>query len=332
MLFFPDYFPCFYSLLVPFWPRMAARYCSVCIKKLSPPFFLRDAIALPQSKVFATCYICRERRRLHPPKRKRTALQELDPNIPPPAQRRALPTLRAPVRSSVLVQAPTPPVRPPLPPVRPTPPTALSTGQPNPPPAPPIAGFLPIDQWQTLHNFHTHLGTIKMDTCTRCNARWFDMRLKDGVCYACFLKDKGGQMPFLFSADNEMDPGAVPAHLPVLTQIEEMVIARSHVQMMIKRYRGHQYHYTGHCVSFAQEIIKTVSILPNLLEELDIILLRPLRQRLDQHQYKRQFKHDFRVRRSCILTWLRFLQAHHPEAGLRAQNRELTNQNQNFYP
>jgi hypothetical protein len=110
-----------------------------------------------------------------------------------------------------------------------------------------------------------------------------------------------------------MDPGIVPAHLPALTQIEEMVIARSRVQMMIKRYRGHQYQYTGHCVSFAQEIIKTVSILLNLPEELDIILLRPSRQAIDNPRYQRQFQHDFRVRKGYILTWLRFLQARHPD-------------------
>jgi hypothetical protein len=80
------------------------------------------------------------------------------------------------------------------------------------------------------------MNTIKMDTCTRCNARWFDMRLKDDICYGCLLKDKGGQTLYFFSADNEMDLGIVPAHLPALTQIEEMVIAQSHVQMMIKRY------------------------------------------------------------------------------------------------
>jgi 3-oxoacyl-(acyl-carrier-protein) synthase len=51
------------------------------------------------------------------------------------------------------------------------------------------------------------------------------------------------------STENEMDPGDVPAHLPVLIQVEEMIIARSHIQMMVYRYRGHQYHYSGHCVS-----------------------------------------------------------------------------------
>ena len=65
-----------------------------------------------------------------------------------------------------------------------------------------------------------------------------------------------------------------------------MVIARSHVQMMIKHYRGHQYQYTGHCVSFAQEIVKTVSILPNLSEELDIVLLRPSRQAVDDPRFQ----------------------------------------------
>jgi hypothetical protein len=32
-----------------------------------------------------------------------------------------------------------------------------------------------------------------------------------------------------------MDLGIVPAYLPALTQIEEMVIAQSYMQMMIKR-------------------------------------------------------------------------------------------------
>src|SRR6267378_1410633 len=34
-------------------------------------------------------------------------------------------------------------------------------------------------------------------------------------------------------------PGAVPPSLPALSQVEEMVIVRVHVQMVIKRVRGH---------------------------------------------------------------------------------------------
>lgn len=101
------------------------------------------------------------------------------------------------------------------------------------------------------------------------------MALKDTICHKCYLRDPKNCRPYLMSADNNMDPGAVPDDLPLLTQIEEMIIARSHVQMVLFRYRGHQYHYSGHCVSFMQNIVKTVTVLPNLLTDLDIVLVRP---------------------------------------------------------
>jgi hypothetical protein len=119
-------------------------------------------------------------------------------------------------------------------------------------------------------------------------------------------------MPYLMSADNHMDPGIVPSHLPELTQVEEMVIARAHVQMLVKRVRGHQYHYTGHCVTFMQNIVRTVDVLPSLPSELDIVLLLPPASHADDPRYRRQFQADFRVRRQHILTWLSFLKTNHP--------------------
>ena len=140
------------------------------------------------------------------------------------------------------------------------------------------------------------------------------MDLKGQVCHACFLRDKRNQSPFLMSADNNMDPGELPAHLPELTQVEEMIIARSHVQMMVHRYRGHQYHYTGHCVSFMQNTVRTVDVLPNLPSELDVVVLRPSDQVMqDDPRYQRQFRSDFRVRKGRVITWLRFLREHHPD-------------------
>src|SRR5579862_7452964 len=144
---------------------MDTRYCSVCVKKLSPPFFLRDASSLPSSKVFATCYICREKSC----KKKRPALQEIDPNIgPPSARRRATSTSRAPFSPSVINQSPIPPVQPllrPPPPVRPPvspvqpsrpppiqPPLPVQPQRVQPPPVPPPVqppppdSFLPADQ------------------------------------------------------------------------------------------------------------------------------------------------------------------------------------------
>jgi hypothetical protein len=142
------------------------------------------------------------------------------------------------------------------------------------------------------------------------------MDLKESVCHRCFLRDTDNRKrpvtPFLMSADNQMDPGIVPRHLPELTQVEEMVIARAHVQMLVKRVRGHQYHYTGHCVTFMQNIVRTVDVLLNLPSELDIVLLRPPESCTDNPRYRRQFRADFRVRRQHVLTWLRFLKANHP--------------------
>lgn len=110
-----------------------------------------------------------------------------------------------------------------------------------------------------------------------------------------------------------MDPGELPAYMPELTQVEEMIIARSHVQMTVYRYRR-QYHYTGHCVSFMQNTVKTVDVLPNLPAELDVVVLRPsARVVQDDPRYQRQFRSDFRVRKGRVLTWLRFLKEHHPD-------------------
>ena len=78
-----------------------------------------------------------------------------------------------------------------------------------------------------------------MESCGRCKERWFCMDLKSDVCHRYFNRDKGNKTPFLMSVENEMDPGELPAHLPELTQVEEMIIARSHVQMMVYRYHGH---------------------------------------------------------------------------------------------
>lgn len=67
-----------------------------------------------------------------------------------------------------------------------------------------------------------------------------------------------------------------------------MIIARSHIQMMVFRY---QYHYSGHCVSFIQNLIKMVDVLPNLPSGLDTVILRPSDRVFEGNpRYKRQFK------------------------------------------
>jgi hypothetical protein len=80
-----------------------------------------------------------------------------------------------------------------------------------------------------------------METCARCKERWFHMDLLSGVYSACLKRDWNLQEgePFLFSKENNIDPGVVPGCLRDLTQMEEMVIAKAHCYIIMKRVRGH---------------------------------------------------------------------------------------------
>ena len=63
-----------------------------------------------------------------------------------------------------------------------------------------------------------------------------------------------------------------------------------------------------------QSNVKTVDMLPNLPSELDIVVLRPSNQVMENDpRYRSQFRADFRVRRGHVLTWLRYLKANHPD-------------------
>jgi hypothetical protein len=75
-------------------------------------------------------------------------------------------------------------------------------------------------------------------------------------------------------SENRMDPRVFLAYLLILTQIEEMIIAKLHVQMVLYHYRSYQYHYSRYCMSFIQNMIKMVNILLNLPSELDIVILQ----------------------------------------------------------
>ncbi|KAF4636505.1 hypothetical protein G7Y89_g1575 [Cudoniella acicularis] len=94
-------------------------------------------------------------------------------------------------------------------------------------PAPETTSSL-TDEWQYIQNFNRVIADIEITSATDTD-----------------LRSRGRKQvlrPFLMSADNQMDPGDLPVSLPVLTQVEEMVIARDHIQMLLKRVRGHQYY------------------------------------------------------------------------------------------
>ena len=85
-----------------------------------------------------------------------------------------------------------------------------------------------------------------METYSHCKERWFQIGLamegdNIGVYKAC-IKDanslKNPTLPSLFSDSNGLDPGPVPGFLPILTAVEELLIARIYIYLQVMRVRG----------------------------------------------------------------------------------------------
>jgi uncharacterized protein DUF6570 len=96
---------------------------------------------------------------------------------------------------------------------------------------------IPEQDWSFLEQFNRRFDENQPETCTVCNERWFDMNLKpNGQCGRCDKASRLNQINRL-SAENYMDPGEFPAHLPKLDNTEEMLIARCHVHVQVQRFR-----------------------------------------------------------------------------------------------
>ena len=72
--------------------------------------------------------------------------------------------------------------------------------------------------------------------------------------YKAYIKDadklKDLTLPPLFSKSNGLNPGPVPGFLPILTAVEELLIARVYVYLQVVRIRGQKYRYTGYVCCF----------------------------------------------------------------------------------
>jgi hypothetical protein len=166
---------------------MASKCCSKCARTLPLSSFLVDPSDV-KSLIRVNCDKCRGygKKSWY----KRMALQPLDPNVsskrPATAYTRpvdAPPTPPPHVRSKIRLE---PSIYPLLP---------------------------PGSRLEALQNFHTALDGVKMEYYIRYRERWFSIGLRNGICDACFLRDKGSQSPFLMSTDNEMDPGEMASQL-----------------------------------------------------------------------------------------------------------------------
>ena len=175
------------------------------------------------------------------------------------------------------------------------------------------------EDWVTIRQFYEKLLGIRLETCDVCHERAFLMKLKnvDGVsiCGRCqgFRKTQEFQDGVdKYGSKNNVDPGPIPAGLPILTLVEEQLIARAHVQMQVWRYKGQQAHYTGNVVSFMQNTPKIIKTLPSLPSELQLLRLKPASSSSTDDGVQRQFEKQCIVKRQHVEVWLKHLIAHHP--------------------
>ena len=66
------------------------------------------------------------------------------------------------------------------------------------------------------------------------------------ACSRCILKQKG----HWFSLENNMDSGNQPIFLPVLTQVEEIIISHANPILQVTHAHGGQYKYSRHTICF----------------------------------------------------------------------------------
>ena len=130
-----------------------------------------------------------------------------------------------------------------------------------------------------------------------------------GVYKACIrdtnsLKDLA--LSSLFGKDNKLNLGPVPSFLPILTAVEEFLIACVYIYLQVMRIRGQQYRYTGHIYCFGQNTPKTWRQLLQLSAKLNILIIRPVMVTGTKYLSQR-FSKRYTVRYSAIEYQLYFL-------------------------
>lgn len=89
-------------------------------------------------------------------------------------------------------------------------------------------------------NFYNNLDSLERTVCNICNEIGFDMQLKEveGKLMGKQCKRKKSLHPkkiALYGAKNDMDSHPIPAHLPSLTNAEELLIACAYMLMQYRR-------------------------------------------------------------------------------------------------
>ena len=104
----------------------------------------------------------------------------------------------------------------------------------------------------------------------------------------------------LFEEENVMNSESISFHFSSLSITEELLIARAHVLMNLRRVRECQYKYSEHVVNFMQNIAKIIHRFSNLLENLQMLVLKSAFSFAKNSNVFMQFRETFRVRRKYV--------------------------------
>lgn len=153
---------------------------------------------------------------------------------------------------------------------------------------------------ESMAKFHLKQEQWQHKQCTICKEQWPVRTRLSMQPYICLRCQRDKTVPKLYSADNDMDPGELPACLEGMTQIEEMLIARACPIMTVYRKHGGQRGYSGHVLNLPQSIEHFLSELPPRVSELPLISIK----RTGSNNTEAHFK----VRRDKVfnaLLWLK---------------------------
>ncbi|CAK5270706.1 unnamed protein product [Mycena citricolor] len=158
-----------------------------------------------------------------------------------------------------------------------------------------------------VREFREALDGIKLQYCPCCREEGFDIHLTaQEICARCTADTNEVKRWSDANNCNPMPSSRVPPCLQNLTDMEEMLIARTKTIMQVRWTKGRQLSYKDHIINFPQNIENVAAKLPRLPEDIDIVIIRREGVDLSQHV-------DYVVRRDKVRDALEYKIAHDPD-------------------
>ena len=131
------------------------------------------------------------------------------------------------------------------------------------------------EEWaqEEMAAFHRLEENLRHYHCVICKEAW-PLSASRQQMFTCSRCKRDRKPCRLYSAENDMDPGSVPAELQGLSEVEELLIARAFPMMSIYRKHGGQRGYKGHVLNLPQDIQGFLNSLPANMSDLPILVMR----------------------------------------------------------